>query len=70
MNNKTPTQPKIMLWWVAIISLIVSGLIFFLLKDTAEVDVTVRQQRMIFPLIGVLVAGVCLIVGTAARWFK
>lgn len=59
-----------MLWWIAIISLAVSGAIFYFLGANAEVDVTVRQQRMIFPLIGIVIAGVCLIVGTAGRWFK
>lgn len=67
--KKSPFQPNALLWWVAIIALCVSGALYFLLGNQAEVDVHVRQQRMIFPLIGIVIAGVCLIVGTAGRWF-
>lgn len=35
----------------------------------ADTDVHIRQQRMIFPLVGIVIAGVCLIAGTAGRWF-
>ncbi|VGO17855.1 hypothetical protein PDESU_06457 [Pontiella desulfatans] len=67
--KKSPFQPKAMLWWVAIISLAVSGALYFFLGSQAEIDVTMRQQRMIFPLIGIVIAGVCIIAGTAGRWF-
>lgn len=69
MKNKNPFQPKALLWWVAIISLAVSWSLYYFLGTQAEIDVTVRQQRMIFPLIGTVIAGVCLIAGTASRWF-
>lgn len=68
--NNRPSMHAAMLWWIAIIALAVSGAIFYFLGANAEVDVTVRQQRMIFPLVGVVIAGVCLIIGTAGRWFK
>lgn len=58
-----------MLWWVAIISLAVSGSLYFFLGSQADLDVSMGQTRLIFPLVGVVVAGVCLIAGTASRWF-
>jgi hypothetical protein len=67
MNSK---NNHALLWWVAIIALAVSGAIFYFLGTQAEIDVTIRQQRMIFPLVGIVIAGVCLIIGTAGRWFK
>jgi hypothetical protein len=68
-QQNSPFQPHALLWWVAIISLVVSGALFFFLRTQAEIDVTMRTQRMIFPLIGIMIAGVCLIAGTAGRWF-
>lgn len=58
-----------MLWWVAIISLAVSGSLYFFLGSQADLDVSMGQTRLMFPLVGVVVAGVCLIAGTASRWF-
>jgi len=62
-------QPKALLWWLAIISLVVSGALFYFLRTQAEIDIALKQRIMIFPLIGVIIAGVCLIIGTAGRWF-
>ena len=67
--TKSPFQPHALLWWVAIISLVVSIALYFLLGAQAEIDVGMRSQRMIFPLVGIVIAGVCLIAGTAGRWF-
>ncbi|MDF7826105.1 hypothetical protein P4B35_18890 [Pontiellaceae bacterium B12227] len=67
--KKSPFQPHAMLWWVAIIALAVSGSLYYFLGTQAEIDVNLRQQRLIFPLIGIVIAGVCLIAGTAGRWF-
>ncbi len=68
-KKKSPFQPHALLWWVAIISLAVSGALYYFLGTQAEIDVNIRQQRMIFPLVGIVIAGVCLIAGTAGRWF-
>jgi len=67
--KKSPFQPHALLWWVAIISLAVSIALYFLLGAQAEIDVGMRSQRMVFPLVGIVIAGVCLIAGTAGRWF-
>lgn len=68
-GKKNPFQPKALLWWVAIISLAISGALFFFLKDQAQYDVSLDQKRMLFPLIGIIIAGICVIAGTAGRWF-
>lgn len=68
-TNKGPFHPKALLWWVAIISLAISAALFFFLKDQAQYDVGINQKRILFPLIGVIIAGVCIIAGTAGRWF-
>ena len=68
-NKKSPFQPKALLWWVAIISLAISGALFFFLKEQAQYDVSLDRQRLLFPLIGIIIAGVCIIAGTAGRWF-
>lgn len=68
-DMKSPFQPQALLWWVAIISLAVSGALYYFLGKQAAFDVHISQQRMVFPLIGIVIAGVCLITGTAGRWF-
>ena len=68
-QKKSHIQRHALLWWIAIIALAVSGTIYYFLGPQAEIDVHVRQQRMLFPLIGVVIAGVCLIAATAGRWF-
>lgn len=68
-DKKNPINPKALLWWVAIISLAVSAALYFMLKDQAEYDVDLDRTRMLFPLIGIIIAGICIIAGTASRWF-
>ena len=68
-GKKSPFQPKALLWWVAIISLAISAALYFFLKEQAQYDVSIDQRRLLFPLIGIVIAGVCIITGTAGRWF-
>lgn len=68
-GKKNPINAKVLLWWVAIISLAVSATLYFFLRDQAEYDVAVQQRRMMFPMIGIIIAGICIIAGTAGRWF-
>ena len=68
-GKKNPINPKMLLWWVAIISLAVSAALYFLLKEQAQYDVALDQRRMLFPVIGIIIAGTCIIAGTAGRWF-
>jgi hypothetical protein len=68
-GKKDPINAKALLWWVAIISLAVSITLYFLLKDQAQYDVDLDRRRILFPLIGIVIAGICIIAGTAGRWF-
>ena len=68
-GKKNPINPTSLLWWIAIISLAISGSLYFMLKEQAQYDVSVEQQRMLLPLIGIIIAGICIIAGTAGRWF-
>jgi uncharacterized BrkB/YihY/UPF0761 family membrane protein len=67
--KKSPFNPTLLLWWVAIISLAISAAIFFFLGEQAQYDVALDQKRRIIPLVGIIIAGVCFIAGTAGRWF-
>jgi hypothetical protein len=67
--KKSPFNPQILLWWVAIIALAISGALFYFLKEQAQYDVSLDQKRMMFPVVGIIIAGVCVITGTAGRWF-
>jgi len=67
--QKTPFRPKVLLWWIAIISLALSAALFFFLKNQAQYDVALDEQRMFVPVIGIIIAGICIIAGTADRWF-
>jgi hypothetical protein len=68
--KRTPFQPKAMLWWVAVIALAITGALFFFLQEQSQYDVALAQRRMLFPLLGIVIAGICAIIGTAERWFK
>lgn len=68
-TNKSPFKPNILLWWVAIIALAVSGMIFYLTAQPAEYDPAVETMRKLALMVGFVVAGICLIAGTAGRWF-
>lgn len=68
-QKKSPFHPKALLWWVGITALAISAALFFFLEDQAEYNVALEQQRMLFPVIGIIIAGTCLIAGTAGRWF-
>ena len=58
-KKKNPVNPKMLLWWVAIISLVISAMLYFLLKEQAQYDVALNQRRMLFPLVGIIIAGIC-----------
>jgi hypothetical protein len=66
---KGPSNPTVLLWWVAVISLAISGALFFFLKEQAQYDVALEQQRRMIAFVGIIIAGICVIVGTAGRWF-
>jgi len=67
--KKGPFNPKALLWWIAIIALAVSIMLFFVLKEQASFDPALNQRRLLFPVVGIIIAGICFIAGTAGRWF-
>lgn len=68
-GKKKSLDRKALLWWVAIISLAVSAALYISLKEQAQYDITLNQRRLMFPVIGIIIAGICIIAGTAGRWF-
>lgn len=67
--KKGPFNPQALLWWVAIIALTVTLALFFFLREQAQYDPALNQRRLLIPVIGIIIAGVCFIAGTAGRWF-
>lgn len=61
-------QQNAWLWWIAAISLTI-GLSIFLLIPASEYDPASQKYRPIALVAGILIAGLCLIVGTRGRWF-
>ena len=58
------------LWWVAIIALGISISVYILMGKQAEIDVAAEQTRLLFPLIGIIIAGICFICGISKKWFS
>ncbi|MDH3346246.1 MAG: hypothetical protein OEL75_03585 [Kiritimatiellaceae bacterium] len=69
-TNKGPFNPQILLWWIAIIALGVSAAFYFFMADQAQYDPALHQRRSLVVLVGTIIAGVCIISGTAGRWFQ
>jgi hypothetical protein len=68
-GKKGPFQPQTLLWWLAIISLTVSAALYFFLREQAQYDISLDERRLQFPLVGIIIAGICIIAGTARHWF-
>lgn len=56
------------LWWISAVTLSIGISVFILLKP-AEYDVKIQRYRAIALVVSILVAGLCLIIGTSRRWF-
>ena len=56
------------LWWLSALSLSIGIAIYILLKPMAY-DMEVQRYRAIALVSGILVSGLCIIVGTSKRWF-
>ena len=56
------------LWWVSAVTLSMGITIFILLKPV-EYDLDIQRYRSIALVASVLVAGLCIIIGTSKRWF-
>ena len=56
------------LWWVSAVTLAIGITIYVLLKP-AEYDLDIQRYRSIALVASILVAGLCIIIGTSKRWF-
>lgn len=56
------------LWWASAISLII-GISIFVLLEPADYDMEVQRIRSMSLVSGILISGLCLIIGTSKRWF-
>ena len=55
------SKKSLFLVWLAVVSFIISIATYLLLEQAAEYDVSIARQRLIYPLVGTIIAGTCLI---------
>lgn len=56
------------LWWISAIALSIGFSVYILLKP-ADYDLVIQKYRAIALVAGILIAGLCAIIGTSKRWF-
>jgi hypothetical protein len=56
------------LWWISAIALSIGLAIYILLKPVGY-DPEIQKYRSMALVTGVLVSGLCIIIGTSKRWF-
>lgn len=56
------------LWWISALTISIGVAVYILLKPGAY-DPAVQRYRSIALAAGLLVSGLCIIIGTARRWF-
>lgn len=56
------------LWWVSAVTLSIGISVYVLLKP-ADYDLDIQRYRSIALVASVLIAGLCIIIGTSKRWF-
>ena len=59
-----------MLWWISILAIGISVSVYILMEKQAEIDVAAERTRLLFPLIGIIIAGLCFICGLSGKWFS
>ncbi len=73
MNIKPRNSSKddhSMLWWISILAIGISVSVYILMEKQAEIDITAERTRLLFPLIGITIAGLCFICGISKKWFS
>ena len=55
------SKKSLFLVWLAVVSFVISIVTYLLLEQAAEYDVSIARQRLIYPLVGTIIAGTCLI---------
>ena len=56
------------LWWLSAVSISIGISIYILLKP-AVYDMEVQRYRSMALVSGILISGLCIIIGTSKRWF-
>jgi hypothetical protein len=56
------------LWWLSAIALSIGIAVYILLKPAAY-DLEIQRYRSVALVAGILVSGLCIIIGTSKRWF-
>jgi len=56
------------LWWVSVVTLSLGVSVYILLKP-ADYDPDIRRYRSLALVASLLIAGLCIIIGTSRRWF-
>jgi hypothetical protein len=56
------------LWWVSAVALSI-GIAIYILLEPASYDEQIQRYRAIALVSGILVSGLCVIIGTSRRWF-
>jgi hypothetical protein len=69
-SSKSSKNDPSLLWWIAILAIGISCSVYFMMKQQAEIDVALERIRLLFPLIGITIAGLCLICGISKKWFS
>ena len=63
-----PSNRNTGLWWVSVISLVI-GISIYILLEPAEYDLDVQRYRSMALIASILIAGLCIIIGTRRHWF-
>ena len=56
------------LWWISVATLAV-GISIFILLQPAEYDIEIQRVRVMALIASIMIAGLCIIIGTSKRWF-
>jgi hypothetical protein len=56
------------LWWLSTVALSIGIAIYILLKPAAY-DVEIQRYRSMALVAGIIISGLCIIIGTSKRWF-
>ena len=55
------SKKSLFLIWLAVVSFIISIATYLLLERAAEYDIAIARQRLVYPLVGTIISGICLI---------
>lgn len=56
------------LWWLSAVALSI-GIAIFILLGPAAYDAEIQRYRALALVAGIIISGLCIIIGTSKRWF-